>query len=147
MDSAKREVYLYLEDLKLLGITNEVTYARHLEEVFGFEFGEAFNMAMDFSEKYDKISEEYNLCDLFPAVKWLERQERISKNSKQLDWILSRADSIKITQVMQEFKVSREQAIELMKDAVLGYGVAVSRMMLDVRDIPNNESDFPIIWE
>jgi hypothetical protein len=138
---------LYLEDLKLLGITNEVTYARHLEEVFGFEFGDAFNMAMDFSEKYDDFYKEFKLDDLFPTDKWMERQERISKNSKQLDWILSRADSVKITQVMKEFKVSREQAIELMKDAVLGYGVVVSRMMLDLRDIPNNKSDFPIVWE
>ena len=140
-------MYLYLEDLKLLGINDEMAYARHLEGVFGFDFGDAFNMAMDFSEKYDDFYKEFKLDDLFPAVKWLERQERISKNSKQLDWILSRAGRVTIGQVIKEFKVSREEAVEMMKDAVLGYGVVVSRMMLDVRDTPNDESDFPIVWE
>ena len=138
MDSAKREVYLYLEDLKLLGITNEVTYASHLEEVFGLSFGEAFNIAMDFLEKYDELYKEYNLDDLFPKGKWFEIQERVLQNKDSINWILSEIEHVKLTNVMRKFKVSRAKAIEMMKDAVLCYGVGVSRMKVDVRNIPDN---------
>ena len=148
MDANKREIFLYLEDLKLLGVCNTAVYARHMEEVFGLDYGEAFNIAMDFLEKYDEIHNEYNLDDLFPIGKWFEIQERILQNKEPIDWILSEIEYVKLTNVMKKYKVSREKAIEMMKDAVLSYGVAVSRMQVDVRDIPDNPcGDTPITRE
>ena len=140
MKRQEKEMYQYLEDLKLLCVLDETVYIRHLREVFGLSYDDAFKLAIEFTDDYENAYKKYGLDDLFPSLNWLERQERLAKNKDKADWVLARIGDVKLTEIMKEFKISRNEAIELIKDAVLGYGVLVSRMQFVVTEYDDDSS-------
>ena len=147
MKPQDREKYQYLEDLKMLCVFDEMVYIQHLTEIFGLPYEEALDIAVEFVDSYDTAFKKYNLDDLFPSFKWFDRQERLEKNADKVKWVLERIGDVKLTQIMRKFKMSRDEAVELMQDAVLGYGVSVSRMQFDVKEVKDDTADIIDEWE